>query len=279
MDSPAKPRGFRADRVRVYLVLAGLYLAQGIPTYLVAAALPPILRENGVSRRAIGAFSLLMLPLVLKFTWAWLVDRHGFAGIGQRRSWILPAQILAVLALIGLSFSSPTTFTTIFVLCFVMARTLSTQDIAADGYAVCVLEENARPLGNAIQGGALAFGVIIGGTTSLVLYESFGWRGMLLIMVAISALPLLVLPLMKDDAPLPRDAPRTASLMAFFRRPEAVSILMIALTYRASEGLVKAMEGPYLIDSGLALPSIGYLSGGAGGRVSGGGTSLASGRA
>ena len=49
---------------------------------------------------------------------------------------------------------------------------------------------------------------------------------------------------------------------AFLRRPEARSILWIALTYRASEGLVKAMEGPYLVDAGVPLDVIGYISGG-----------------
>ncbi|MEP2435633.1 MAG: MFS transporter, partial [Roseibium sp.] len=51
------------------------------------------------------------------------------------------------------------------------------------------------------------------------------------------------------------------SLRAFFMRPEAVQIFVIALIFRASEGLVKAMEGPYLVDVGLSLSWIGYLSG------------------
>ncbi len=50
---------------RLMVVLGGLYLAQGIPTYLLLVALPPIMRESGASRTAIGLFSLLMLPLIL----------------------------------------------------------------------------------------------------------------------------------------------------------------------------------------------------------------------
>ena len=41
-------------RKRLFVVLAGLYLAQAIPSYLFAAALPPIMREAGVSRSEIG---------------------------------------------------------------------------------------------------------------------------------------------------------------------------------------------------------------------------------
>jgi MFS transporter, putative signal transducer len=52
------------------------------------------------------------------------------------------------------------------------------------------------------------------------------------------------------------------SLRAFWARPEARQILIVALVYRASEGLVKAMEGPYLVDRGVPLDWIGYISGG-----------------
>ncbi len=51
--------------------------------------------------------------------------------------------------------------------------------------------------------------------------------------------------------------------MHFLRRAEARQILWIALIYRASEGLMKAMEGPYLVDAGVPLDVIGYLSGAA----------------
>jgi MFS transporter (putative signal transducer) len=43
-----------AARYRLFAVLGGLYLAQAIPSYLFVAALPPIMREAGVSRTAIG---------------------------------------------------------------------------------------------------------------------------------------------------------------------------------------------------------------------------------
>jgi MFS transporter, putative signal transducer len=51
------------------------------------------------------------------------------------------------------------------------------------------------------------------------------------------------------------------SIRAFLRRPEVRTILWVALTYRVSEGLVKAMEGAYLVDAGVPLDRIGYLSG------------------
>lgn len=254
----AAPRN--ASRLRLFAVLAGLYLAQGIPTYLIAAALPPVLREHGVSRTSIGFFSLLMLPLVLKFAWAPLVDRFPLLRIGHRRGWIIPTQIITALGIAALAFVQPTDIGAIFAICFVVAVSMSTQDIATDGYATTRLSAADRGIGNAIQGGSVAFGVIVGGTLSLVLFEQIGWQATILTVAALSALPLVATLMMQDDGAPPqlRQPPR---LRAFFRRPEAVRIFLIALVYRSSEGPVKAMEGPYLVDAGLPLSWIGYLSG------------------
>ncbi|WP_417686804.1 RhtX/FptX family siderophore transporter [Roseibium sp.] len=266
-----------AERYRLFATLGGLYLAQGIPTYLIAAALPPVLREAGVSRSAIGFFSLLMLPLVLKFIWAPQIDRHRFLPLGHRRGWIVPMQVVTALGIACMAFLEPTNITGLFVVCIIMALAMSAQDIATDGYATSSLSEKDRGVGNAFQGGAVAFGVLIGGTLSLILFENFGWTATLLFVSAISLLPLIVTPLMREAATarntsaaaskedVPANSATAAharpSLKAFFLRPEAVQILVIALVFRASEGLVKAMEGPYLVDVGLPLSWIGYLSG------------------
>lgn len=47
---------------RVWMTLVGIYVAQAIPVYLVAAALPPILRSRGVDLSVIGGLGILMLP-------------------------------------------------------------------------------------------------------------------------------------------------------------------------------------------------------------------------
>lgn len=249
-------------RARLFAVLAGLYLAQGIPGYLLVAAVPPIMRDLGVSRTAIGMLAILMIPLTVKFLWAPLVDRIQPMAIGHRRGWILPTQIGTVIAIATLALVEPTDIKAIFAIGFAIAIFTSTQDIATDGYATLALRREERAVGNAIQGGAVALSVIVGGTLSLLLYDWVGWRAMALTIAAISALPLLAIAFMPDDAATAGERPaRRPSLSAFLKRPEAVTVLVIALTYRASEGLVKSMEGSYLVDAGLPLSAIGYLSG------------------
>lgn len=249
----------RQGRFRLFAVLAGLYAAQAIPSYLLAAAIPPIMREAGVSRSAIGYFSILFLPLVLKFLWAPWVDRLRPFARAHRAGWVVLTQLGVVGCILALNAVSPAEVGSVLAIGFVAALLVSTQDIATDGYAAKHLPAADRAIGNAIQGGSIAFGVLVGGTLGLVLHHRYGWHAMLLTIAAISLLPLLAALAMRE-APV-TVAPRP-SLRAFLRRPEARGILWIAITYRASEGLVKAMEGPYLVDAGVPLDMIGYISGG-----------------
>ncbi|RUV22788.1 RhtX/FptX family siderophore transporter [Mesorhizobium sp. M7A.F.Ca.MR.245.00.0.0] len=260
ISRPAERRDWQ--RLRLFAVLAGLYLAQGIPGYLLVAAVPPIMRELGVSRTAIGMLAVLMIPLTVKFLWAPLVDRIRPMAIGHRRGWILPTQIGTVIAIAALALVEPTNLKAIFAIGFAIAVLTSTQDIATDGYATLALRQEDRAVGNAIQGGAVALSVIVGGTVSLLLYGWVGWQAMVLTIAAVSALPLIAIAFMPEDTATKNAEPRAKpSISSFLKRPEAVTVLMIALTYRASEGLVKSMEGSYLVDVGLPLSAIGYLSG------------------
>lgn len=245
-------------------VLGGLYLAQGIPTYLLLVALPPIMRESGASRTAIGLFSLLMLPLILKFLVAPLVDRWSpWPKIGHRRGWVVPTQLLVSAGIASMAMVDPSNVSILFAICICITVISSIQDIATDGYAVRQLTDRTRSMGNAVQAGAVALGVIIGGTAALVVFHLAGWRTMILLVAALSLLPLAAAVAMQPEAQTAEKNQKPASLLGFFRRPNAWLILGFALTYRASEGLVRGMEGTYLVDIKVPTDWIGYLSGGA----------------
>jgi len=251
-------------RKRLFVLLAGLYLAQAIPSYLFAAALPPIMREAGVSRSEIGYLSLWFLPLLLKFFWAPVVDRIRPFARAHRAGWVIVTQTGVILSLLCLIPLGATYVWGIIAVGLVGSFLISTQDIATDGYATKYLAPEDRPIGNAIQGGSVAFGVVIGGTLGLVLYAQIGWTGMLLTIAGFSLIPLFAAFAMREsEAEAIDPAKPKPSIMAFLRRREVRNILWIALIYRMSEGLVKAMEGSYLVDAGVPLAQIGYLSGGA----------------
>ncbi len=263
------------SRMHLFVVLAGLYVAQSIPSYLIAAALPPIMREAGVSRTEIGLLSILFLPLVLKFFWAPWVDRLRPFARAHRAGWVVLTQGATVLCILAMIPIAPTDTRAVIAIGFVTSMLVSTQDIATDGYAAKYLRPEDRAIGNAIQGGAIAIGVVVGGMVSLMLFHHFGWTVMLATCATISLLPLVAAFAMREPPPGPIETTARPSIIAFLRRPEARAILWIALIYRASEGLVKAMEGPYLVDAGVPLDVIGLLSGISAGTVGLGGSALA----
>lgn len=96
-----------ALRARVWVALAGLYVAQAIPLNLVAAALPPILRARGVDLAVIGGLGILMLPWVLKAFWAPYVDRLSWNSKIRRKGVIFVTQIIAIGLIVGLAMLDP----------------------------------------------------------------------------------------------------------------------------------------------------------------------------
>jgi MFS transporter (putative signal transducer) len=262
--STARPSHGAPD-LRLMLVLLGLYVSQSIPLYLFSAAVPAILREIGVSRTSIGLLSVLALPWIVKFLWAPLVDRYAlWRPLGRRRSWVVPLQASIILLVFLLAqFPPADNLAPLFVIGALIAVLSATQDAAADGYAVERLAPSERGIGNAIQGGAVAVGVIGGGAGTLLLYDQIGWQGALSIVGAIALLAALPLALMQEE-PVHGDEQERArpSLRNFFARADARGAIAFCLLYRGSEGLVKGMEQPFLVDSNLSLSAVGLVSGG-----------------
>ena len=271
------PRSF--PHRKVLAVLAGLYVAQAIPIYLFIAALPAIFREVGVSRTMIGAIGVLLIPWILKFLWAPFVDRYQLSRLGRRRSWILPLQATIIGLILILSQLSPAEdIGIIFAIACLVAFAASTQDIATDGYAVEVLSPDQRAYGNAIQGGSIAAGVLIGSAFALILYDHFGWQVMMFCVAGLSSVAALPICFMhEDEGQEQQEAPsgNRPSLLAFLRRPDALQVLSFALLYRCSEGFVKSMEQPFLVDKGLSLSVVGLTSGASAATVGLGGSLLA----
>ncbi len=126
---------------RPVIVMLFLGFSAGLPLLLILATLSFWLREVGISRSAIGFFSWVGLAYALKFLWAPLVDRIRLPVLtrllGQRRSWMLVAQIGIIGGIIGIASSDPT----INILSTVAFATLvafssATQDIAIDAFRI-----------------------------------------------------------------------------------------------------------------------------------------------
>src|SRR5262249_10870370 len=126
-------------------LLCALYFSQGLPFGFFTQALPVLLRKQGLSLGEVGLSSLLAMPWALKFAWAPLVDRWFHPGVGRRRSWILPTQLLSASVLVACAARPPgPDLRPLLGAVFAVNLLAATQDIATDGLAVDLLDPEER---------------------------------------------------------------------------------------------------------------------------------------
>ncbi|WOT05960.1 AmpG family muropeptide MFS transporter [Shewanella youngdeokensis] len=123
------------------LSLLLLGFSAGLPLMLVFSTLSFWLREAGVDRTAIGYFSWIALVYGFKWAWSPLVDRMSLPILtkllGRRRGWMLFAQTMLVLSIVGMSQSDPTLdIKTLTMFAFLVAFASATQDIAIDAFRI-----------------------------------------------------------------------------------------------------------------------------------------------
>ena len=245
-------------------LLGTLYLSQGLPFGFFTQALPVVLRDRGWSLGQIGLTSLLAAPWALKFLWAPLVDRYGSRRLGRRRSWILPLQALAVLALVVAALPQISRDLSLVLGAVALLNLIAaTQDVATDGLAVDLLGRAERGLGNGVQVASYRVGMILGGGLILIVLERLGWSLALLLMAALLA--LATIPVLRAREPAPRSPEPSSSsapsLPHFFRRPGAARLLAIVVIFKLGDALAGGMVRPLLHDLGLGLDEIGLLLG------------------
>ena len=165
-------------------VLSMLFLgfSAGIPLLLIFSSLSLWLREAGLDRTAVTMFSWAALGYGFKFVWAPLIDQLPLPvltrWLGQRRSWLLAAQLAIVAAILWMSSTDPAASDSRLVWLAAAAVMLgfsaATQDIVIDAYRI----ESARPelqaLMSATYVAGYRLGMIVAGAGSLYLADWYG---------------------------------------------------------------------------------------------------------
>jgi PAT family beta-lactamase induction signal transducer AmpG len=241
------------------VLLGSLYFSQGLPFGFFTQALPVLLRKQGWALGEIGLSSLLALPWALKFLWAPLVDRHSLAGLGRRRSWIVPLQLLTAAILVALAAAGTERLPVLMAAVLLLNLTAATQDIATDGLAVDLVAPAERGLVNGLQVAGFRVGMIAGGGLLLIFHDRLGARLTFLGLALLTA--LATLPIARAREPRPAVAPAAGPAPHFLRRPGAARLLALVVAYKAGEAFATAMLRPYLTDAGLTLADIGWLLG------------------
>lgn len=164
-------------------VAALLFLgfSAGLPYLLIFGTLSIWLREAGVERAAVTYFAWAALGYSFKFVWAPLVDklplplltRH----LGQRRGWMLVAQIAVMGAIAWMGFTDPTAsggLAIMAVAAVALGFSSATQDIVIDAYRIEAADESMQALLAAAYQAGYRCGMLVGGAVALYLAAGFG---------------------------------------------------------------------------------------------------------
>ncbi len=266
---PAQPTPLHASPWRW---VPTLYYAQGLP-YVVVMTLAVVMYKNlGIGNTEIALLtSWLYLPWVIKPLWGPLVDL-----LGTKRRWIVAMQFLIGTSLAGvaLALPGPAFLQTTLAVFWLLAFASATHDIAADGFYMLALPQQAQAAFVGVRSTFYRLAMISGqgGIVYLagLLQERLGrpalaWAwvfGQLAVVFGLAALVhLWSLPTPAADRPAPDAsgpggpgpvAAFVGVFMAFLRKPGIGRILAFLLLYRFAEAQMLKMVTPFLLDAPAA---------------------------
>lgn len=163
-------------------VLGLLFLgfSAGLPYLLVFSTLSAWLTDYGVSRSTIGFFSWMGIVYSIKVIWAPVVDQLRLPWLhqwlGQRRSWMLVAQLGIVFGLLSMArLDVANELTTLAVMGVWVAFCAATQDISIDAYRIEIagVEQQAAFAASYILGYRLA--LLVAGGGALYVADITSW--------------------------------------------------------------------------------------------------------
>jgi predicted MFS family arabinose efflux permease len=246
--------------------LTALYVTQYLGVGFITVGLTAILRDGGTSLDTLALLQFVGLVWPVKFLWAPILDRYGSRRRGHYRSWLLVLQAGLVLALLALlPFGRPAEqLGPVVAICVAYVFLSATQDIAVDAVAVRLLSERSRGAGNGIQVAASYAGNLLGGGACVIVYDRFGWVPAILLLVALTAVGLLVVWRFREPARADRVRTGQAyrALLSVFGQPGCRwwTFAVVPLVYTGA-GAAYALVTPALVDAGWSLGRIGVVTG------------------
>jgi len=259
--------------IPLFIIIIGVYTIQSLIGAFASQGLPAIMRSEGVSTIYIGLFHAVMMPWVLRFLWAPIIERQRKKGndLSNHGLLILIPQVVATLIFIFLALTSTIdSFYLLFASLTLLAIASTCADTALDGLAVDELPANKRYLGNMVQVSGAYLGMLFGGGLFIYLSSKISWQHSIFILIAIVAimsLPSLLL-FNKKTQTYHTKSTHKASLKNALMNPKVRTGLIILTFSQLGTRSVMSMITPFLIDQKMDLESLGILAAG-GGIISG----------
>lgn len=194
-----------------YAAGAALYFAQGIPRGLLSIAMPAWLVSSGASASAVASYlAIIVLPWAFKLVTGPLMERFAFLPMGNRRPWVLGAQLGLVLSLLslGLVHDPVSQIGLLMTLGVIINAFTATQDVAVDGMAIDLVPESEHGRINAFMSSGKAVGWALTAAISGPLLVKYG-LGVTGAVAAIGAACILLAFLLVRERPGERLLPWT----------------------------------------------------------------------
>jgi len=260
MATAAEPaRGWRNSlpaSIRPYTEaapLASLFLgiSSGFPYAMIGATLTTRLKQNGIDKATITAFTLVFLAYNFKFLWAWIVDgvRLPLLGrLGQRVSWMLVTGALVIAAVVNLALADPAAgIGTIVTAAILVGLAGATFDIVIDAYRIEILEPRQLGVGSGMSQYGWRIGSAGAGALALVVAARADWHAAYLACAAL-ALPAMLTALLMGEPRRHREpaekkgVARTIAavwrpFVEFFARKGAFLVLLFILLHKIGDTL------------------------------------------
>ncbi len=171
-----RPALAQSRKLRLFSVFI-LYVAQGVPLGLFWFAIPAWMAANGASATDMAfVLGLTALPWSLKLVNGFIMDRYTFLAMGRRRIWLIGAQLVMIVLLVGCAVLSPGAQDIILLgaIGFAVNTATTFQDVAVDGLAVDIMEEEERSRASGMMFGGQAIGMALSTALSGAAIAAYG---------------------------------------------------------------------------------------------------------
>lgn len=257
-----------------------LYIAEGIPYFLVTAISVTLFAQLGVPNRELALFtSLIAFPWVFKPIWSPFVDV-----IRTKRWWVLLMQVLMAVTVLLLALLAPRGFFTIALILFTITAFCSaTHDIAADGYYMLALTQHQQAAYVGLRSTFYRIANIFCQSILLMLVGwlqkrtdvATSWTYALLLCSAILAIIAIchvwAMPAVETnvESRTSKEIWREVGHVwrDFFRKPGIALAIVFMLLYRLPEALLLKLCNPFFLASqqegglGITVETIGQITG------------------
>ena len=180
--------------------LCALYFAQGVPWGFMSIALISFLTSRGLGESEAGELAaILLLPWTFKLIWAPLIDTVTIRSMGRRRPWIIGAELMMAVTLLGLILMGDLTHDLRLLgwMFFVHNCFASLQDVSTDALAIDILPPSEHGRVNGFMWGSKLVGKGVGAAVMAQVMAAWGLSAAVLLqfvlLLVIMLLPLLVL--------------------------------------------------------------------------------------